>query len=104
MGNKGVSINIANTAGGGLGKWHNYLSQRKRTEKDYYFFSIRMIIYGISTVILSLFFVMRLTQKFQFKDYDLIIFYILSMLFVIILVFFDANRFNRKADLFKQGM
>lgn len=76
-------------------EWKGYLKKRRRTENEYFFFSIRMMSYGFSSVFLTLFFVVKLSKNMSFNDQILTVFYLAGILLVIFLVFTDAKRFNR---------
>lgn len=78
------------------GEWKRYLKKRRRTEKEYFFFSVRMMSYGFSSVFLTLFFVVKLSKNMNFSDQILTVFYLTGILLVIFLVFMDAKRFNRQ--------
>jgi len=81
---------------GGENEWEHYLKKRNRQEKEYYFFTIRMIAYSLCSVFLTLFFIVKLGARMQFADYMLAGMYILGTFFVFGMIFFDVNRFNRK--------
>ena len=80
-------------------EWHEYLKKHNQNEKAYYFFSLRMVVYALSSVFMTLFFVFKISKGMTFYDQVLSGFYIASVLLVFAMVFFDVNRFkgNRAA-------
>lgn len=78
------------------GEWNKFLKEKQRDETSYFLFSLRMMSYGLCCILLTLFFVTKLVKTMTFYDKMLIGFYLLTILFLFTLVFFDVGRFNRK--------
>lgn len=66
---------------GFTGEWDRFLKKRQRDERSYFFF------------------VTKLVKTITFSDKVLVLFYLSSTLFVLVLIFIDVNRFNREKFL-----
>ncbi|MBM3200450.1 hypothetical protein FJZ53_05925 [Candidatus Woesearchaeota archaeon] len=63
-------------------EWNAYIKKKNKTEHDYFIFSIRMILYGIGTVLFTLFLLVKLRIKMETPHYILVLLLALSLVFI----------------------
>jgi len=76
-------------------EWEKFLQSSRRKEKEYFFFSVRMMSYGFGLTFLSVFFLLKLGQKLMFYEQVMQVFYAVAFMIVMSMMITEVRRFKR---------